>query len=301
MDHRKGIIYALVTASFWGFLAIVLKFITYDLSPMTVVWLRFFVAFLVLGAWTLIFRKSDFHIFRKPPWLLVLAAIFLAVNYSGFISGVKYVTPSSSQIFIQIGPVSFALMGILIFKEHVNWKHIVGFIFVLGGIALFYSEQFKDLGAEADNLTLGMIMILVAGISWAGFSGSQKQLLKTVPPNQITLFVYGACSLILLPFVTFSQLKGMPVLNWIIVFYLGLNTVIAYGSLALAIKYTEAARVSVIITLNPVITFITMSILTHMEVSWMEPEKFSMMGLFGALSVIAGAVVVISAGLKKKG
>ena len=84
-------------------------------------------------------------------------------------------------------------------------------------------------------------------------------------------------------------------------FYLGLNTVIAYGSLALAIKYTEAARVSVIITLNPVITFITMSILTHMEVSWMEPEKFSMMGLFGALSVIAGAVVVISAGLKKKG
>jgi len=300
MDHRKGIIYALVTASFWGFLAIVLKFITYELPPMTVVWLRFFVAFLVLGTWTLIFRRSDFSIFKKPPWLLILAALFLAVNYSGFISGIKYVTPSSSQIFIQIGPVSFALVGILVFKEHVNWRHIVGFIFVLGGIALFYSEQFKDLGAEADNLTLGMILILGAGLSWAGFSSSQKQLLKTVPPNQITLFVYAACSLGLLPFVAFSQLKGMPVVNWIILVYLGLNTVIAYGSLALAIKYTEAARVSVIITLNPVITFITMSILTHMEVSWMEPEEFSLVGLLGALTVICGAIVVISAGLKKK-
>ena len=300
MDHRKGITYALVTASFWGFLAIVLKFITYELSPLTVVWLRFFIAFLILGTWTLIFRRSDFSIFKKPPWLLVLAALFLAVNYSGFISGIKYVNPSSSQIFIQIGPVSFALVGILVFKEQVNWKHIVGFIFVLGGIGLFYSEQFKDLGAEADNLTLSMMLILGAGISWAGFSSSQKQLLKKIPPNQITLFVYGACSLGLIPFVAFSQLKGMPVMNWIILFYLGLNTVIAYGSLALAIKYTEAARVSVIITLNPVITFITMAILTQMEVTWMEPEAFSVMGLLGALTVICGAIIVISAGLKKK-
>lgn len=300
MDHRKGITYALVTASFWGFLAIVLKFITYELPPMTVVWLRFFLAFLMLGTWTLIFRRSDFSIFKKPPWLLVLAALFLAVNYSGFITGIKYVNPSSSQIFIQIGPVSFALVGILVFKEHVNWRHIVGFIFVLGGIGLFYSEQFRDLGVEANNLTLGMMLILGAGISWAGFSSSQKKLLEKIPPNQITLFVYGACSLALLPFVAFSQLKGMSVTNWIILLYLGLNTVIAYGSLALAIKYTQAARVSVIITLNPIITFITMAILTQMEVTWMEPEAFSVMGLIGALTVICGAIIVISAGLKKK-
>jgi len=300
MDHRKGITYALITASFWGFLAIVLKFITYELSPMTVVWLRFFIAFLVLGTWTLIFRRSDFSIFKKPPWLLVLAALFLAVNYSGFITGIKYVNPSSSQIFIQIGPVSFALVGILVFKEHVNWKHILGFIFVLAGIGLFYSEQLNDLGAEADNLTLGMMLILGAGLSWAGFSSVQKHLLKIIPPNQITLFVYAACSLSLLPFVAFSQLKGMPVVTWFILLYLGLNTVIAYGSLALAIKYTEAARVSVIITLNPIITFLTMAILTRMDVSWMEPEEFSILGLLGALIVICGAVIVISGGFKKK-
>jgi len=59
--------------------------------------------------------------------------------------------------------------------------------------------------------------------------------------------------------------------------------------------------VRVIITLNPVITFITMAILSHLEVGWMEAEAFSVVGLLGALSVIAGAIVVISAGLKKKG
>lgn len=300
MNHRKGITYALITASFWGFMAIVLKFITYELPPVTVVWFRFFFAFLVLGLWTLIFRRTDFNIFRKPPWLLLLAALFLALNYTGFIAGIKYVTPSSSQIFIQIGPVSFALAGILIFKEHVNWKHLVGFTFVLLGMGLFYSEQFKDLGEAAENLTLGMLLVLGGGLAWAAFTTSQKVLLKRISPNQVNLFVYAACSLGLLPFVVFTELSGMPSLNWFILIYLGLNTVIAYGSLGLAIKYTEAARVSVIITLNPIITFITMVILSRMEVDWIEPESFTLMGWLGALSVIGGAVVVISAGLKKK-
>lgn len=300
MNHRKGITYALITASFWGFMAIVLKFITYELPPVTVVWFRFFFAFLVLGLWTLIFRRTDFNIFRKPPWLLLLAALFLALNYTGFIAGIKYVTPSSSQIFIQIGPVSFALAGILIFKEHVNWKHMVGFTFVLLGMGLFYSEQFKDLGEAAENLTLGMLLVLGGGLAWAAFTTSQKVLLKRISPNQVNLFVYAACSLGLLPFVAFPELSGMPSLNWFILIYLGLNTVIAYGSLGLAIKYTEAARVSVIITLNPIITFITMVILSRMEVDWIEPESFTLMGWLGALSVIGGAVVVISAGLKKK-
>ena len=39
--------------------------------------------------------------------------IFLGLNYIGFITGIKYISPSSSQVFIQIAPVSFALSGIL--------------------------------------------------------------------------------------------------------------------------------------------------------------------------------------------
>ncbi|MCK4879710.1 MAG: hypothetical protein KAS82_03585, partial [Bacteroidales bacterium] len=77
-------------------------------------------------------------------------------------------------------------------------------------------------------------------------------------------------------------------------------TVLAYGSLAMAIKLTEATRVSVIITLNPIITFVTMAILTRLEVPWMAPESFSLLSLFGALTVLGGAILVISAGWKKK-
>jgi drug/metabolite transporter (DMT)-like permease len=297
-DNRKGALYALFTASLWGFMAIILKVITYELPPVTVVWFRFAIAFLILAAWTFIFRRSDFGIFKRPPFLLFLAALFLAGNYTGFIAGIKYVSPSSSQVFIQIAPVSFALSGILIFREHVNWKHIVGFILVLSGIGLFYSEQLGDLAAGAEHFTLGMVLVLAGGLSWAAFATAQKALLKKIGPNQLNLFVYGSCALALTPLVSFSQLGGMPYVNWIILIYLGLNTVLAYGSLSMAIKLTEATRVSVIITLNPIITFITMAILTHLEVSWIEPEYFSLFSILGALSVLGGAILVIYAGWK---
>ena len=299
-DNRKGILYAIFTASLWGFMAIVLKVITYELSPVTVVWFRFFSAFLMLGIWTLIFRRSDFRIFRRPPYQLLLAAFFLALNYTGFIAGIKYVSPSSSQIFIQIAPVSFALSGIIIFREHVSWKHIVGFIGVLAGIGLFYSEQLGEMTAGADHFTRGLLLVLGGGLSWAVFATLQKGLVQKIHPNQLNLFIYGTCALGLVPLVKFSSFQGMTAVNWILLIYLGLNTVLVYGSLALAIKLTEATRVSVIITLNPIITFVTMAILTRMNVSWIEPESFSLVSVLGALTVLAGAILVISAGWKKK-
>jgi drug/metabolite transporter (DMT)-like permease len=299
-DNRKGVIYAIFTASLWGFMAIVLKVITYELPPATVVWFRFLVAFLVLSIWTLIFRRADFLIFRKPPRLLFLAAIFLGLNYLGFIAGIKYVSPSTSQVFIQIAPVSFALSGIIIFREHVNWKHIVGFILVLSGIGLFYSEQLKGLSGTGEHFTLGMLLVLGGGLSWAVFATLQKTLVKNHEPNQMNLFIYGFCALALLPLVQFGKLQGMPYVNWLLLLYLGLNTVLAYGSLSLAIKFTEATRVSVIITLNPIITFVTMAILTNMDVSWVEAESFSMLSFIGALTVLSGAILVISAGWRKK-
>ena len=299
-DNRKGVMYAVFTASLWGFMAIILKIMTYQLPPATVVWFRFTTAFLVLSIWTLLFRRSDFSIFRRPPALLFLAAIFLGFNYMGFISGIKYISPSSAQVFIQVGPVGFALSGILIFREQVNWKHVVGFILVLTGIALFYSEQLRELTTGSDHFTLGMFLVLGGGLSWAVFATIQKKLVREVVPNQLNLFIYGFCSVALLPLVHFGLLKGLPAAHWSLLFYLGLNTVLAYGSLALAIKFTEATRVSVIITLNPIITFVTMAILTRMEVSWIGPESFTLLSIIGALTVLGGAILVISAGWKNR-
>jgi len=298
--NGKGLMYAVFTASLWGFLAIALKVAVTGLEPVQVVWFRFTTAFLILLAWTLIYRPSDLRIFLKPPVMLIFAALLLGLNYTCFISGVKFTSPSIAQVFIQIGPVGFALSGIIIFRETVNWKHLAGFALVITGFGLFYAEQMDLLGSGGEGFTKGILLIIGGGLAWSVFATLQKKLVARYSTNQLNIFIYGLNGLLLLPLAHPGDLGGLTAGNYLLLFYLGLNTVLAYGSLALAIKYTEANRVSVVITLNPVITFISMMILTHIGVSWIAPEKFTVTAIIGALIALGGALTVILAGRKKK-
>jgi drug/metabolite transporter (DMT)-like permease len=80
---------------------------------------------------------------------------------------------------------------------------------------------------------------------------------------------------------------------WLLLFFLGANTFISYTFMAMALKCTEASKVSIIIIMNPIITFITMGILTRMNVSWIAHERFTVMTILGASLVITGAILVV--------
>lgn len=289
----KGLLFAGFTALLWGFLAIALKLSLNSLNPVTVVWSRFTIAFLVLLVLMLIFDRSFVSIYRKPPLILFAASIFLGFNYYGFISGIHQTTPANAQVFIQIGPVSLAIVGILFFKERITWKHLVGFAILLGGFSLFYSEQIIESAGKQGNYSRGIIYIVLGALSWATFSSLQKILVKTRNPNHLNIFIYGFCSLMFLPFVEFSMFSHLSRNEWFLLIFLGLNTVFAYGSLALALKYAEANKVSVILTMNPIITFSCMALLEVLAVTWIEFENFTVLSILGALLVFVGALLVI--------
>ena len=63
--------------------------------------------------------------------------------------------------------------------------------------------------------------------------------------------------------------------------------------MAMALKCTEANKVSIILIMNPIITFISMWILTRINVDWVDHERFSLMTVLGASLVISGAILVV--------
>lgn len=288
-----GVLYACITALLWGFLAIALKAALKFTDPITVVWFRFTLAFVVLFLAVRLRSPHQLDLLKKPPVLLLGAGLFLGANYLGYMMGIKNMGSNTSQIVIQTGPIMLAISGILFFKEKVNWRQIVGFSIAALGLFFFYQNKLAEFVHSADILKAGFYWVLFAAITWTVYAVFQKILVRTYAPSALNLVIYLIPALAFAPFANFSTLEGLSVGQWALMAFLGLNTLVAYGSIALAFKYTQAYKVSVIVTMNPIITLVTMSILALLEVTWVEAEIMSLNALWGAVLVLSGAIIAI--------
>jgi drug/metabolite transporter (DMT)-like permease len=289
----KGILYAAITAVLWGVLAIFLKVSLAGLSPADITWFRFVMAFIILALYYY-FRKPQYlRILRRPPLILIIATLCLALNYYGFVEGVNLTTPSIAQVFIQLGPVLLAVAGFVFFHEKVTWRQIAGLFLVVAGLLVFYHEQLSLIISGKGTWQTGVIWILVAAVTWAAYSVLLKILVLKYPPMQLNLVIFGLPALLYLPFVNFSHFTGLGITGWLILLFLGLNTLFAYGLLSMAIHYIEANKVSVILILNPILTFALMAGISHSKATWIKHEHYTAVTLAGAVIVLTGAILTI--------
>lgn len=293
-NQLKGVLFASITAFFWGFLAIALKVATQKFEVVNLVWFRFAFAFAMLFIYFLITDKKQLKILLQPPLLLLVAALGLALNYYGFTSGVHHTSPNTAQVVIQFGPISLGLVGFIFFKEKINKTQMIGFGVAFIGLALFYYNQISTiLEQEKDLFNLGFFWVIIGALAWLTYASLQKILVKSYDSQVLNLVIFGLPALIYLPFTPFSAFSGISIGDWLLLIFLGANTLIAYGSLSMAFKYADVNKVSVVITLNPIITFITMSILYQLNVSWIDTKPMDLYTWIGALMVISGAVFVV--------
>lgn len=292
-NQAKGIAYAGITAVCWGFLAIGLKIADRKIDPITVVWVRFVFAFLMLAAWQLAFNPKSFRIMSKPPFILIVATLGLMWNYVGFMFGIHYTTPGNAQLFIQFGPILLATAGFLFFKEHLVRRQLLGYAIAFAGFAFFYSDQLHAFFENHADYNLGIGIILSSAIAWAIYAILQKKLVEKYSVDSLNLFLFGVPALLFTPMANPESLLKLNFAWWLLMFFLGANTFIAYTFMAKALKYTDANKVSIIIILNPIITFVVMGALTYSKVTWITAERFSIYTVAGILLVITGALLVI--------
>lgn len=298
-NQTKGILLATTTAILWGMLAIALKVGLNYFDSYTIVWSRFFIAALCLIIYYAFKKPSYLKVYRKPPWLMVLAAIFLGGNYIGYMQGVNYAGPAVTQIVIQIGPILLGLIGFVLFKEKITWVRAIGFVVAGIGFVIFYASQISEFAADREDFIIGVLWILFAAVSWTSYAVANKKLVQKWPPQQVNLIVFALPALIFMPTADFSIfLNEYEWWVWVLLLALGLNTVVAYGTLAASFKYAEANRISIVITMNPIITFIILEVLLLFEAEWFQIKPVPLIAYMGAALVILGAIIAV--GLKKK-
>jgi drug/metabolite transporter (DMT)-like permease len=246
-----------------------------------------------MAVWALFNDPKALKILYKPSLILVISTLMLAWNYIGFMWGVQYTTPGNAQVAVQTGQVVLAIFGVVFFKEKLSLVQGLGFLLALIGFWIFYQQHLTALPANKSEYTKGMLLTVSAALTWAVYAAMQKKLIRQHPVTTLNLFIFGLPILLYLPFANFENLAHLSLGYWLLLIFLGANTLISYVCLSLALKYMEAGKVSVLLIMNPIITFVIMGVLTWLQVSWIAPEHFSVLSIFGALLALSGAILVV--------
>jgi drug/metabolite transporter (DMT)-like permease len=292
-DRAIGISAAAFTGLCWATLAVMLKVMLDFSDTFTIAWFRLSFAFLILLFWMAWKTPAQLRILTSPPILGLVCGLGLAGNYIGYMIGLSLTGASNAQIMIQVAPISLILIGVFYFKEYPTRTQLAGFIIAAAGFALFYKDQLNSATRGAENYNVGNMWILFAAISWTLFAAVQKVLLKKFPANQLNLLNYALGTLLLFPFCNTAIFANLDFWQWSMMCIAGLNTVLAYGSLAIAFKKIPASEVSIIVTMNPLVTLLFMFILDQMAVTWVENEPLHLLGAAAAIVVVIGVILAV--------
>jgi drug/metabolite transporter (DMT)-like permease len=293
-NWRLGLMLTLLTVILWGLVPISLAIVLAKLDTYTVNWFRFFLSFILLGIY--LFCQQKLPSIRQlqvvSPWLIAIAVLGLAGNYFFFVTGLKATSPSHAEVLIQLAAVFFGLGGMLIYQERYTPKQWVSVAILITGFIGFFHEQLQVSITNLDHYLWGSLMLLIGALSWAFYALAQKQLLEKLTSAQIMWIVYGACGLIFGCFAQPNDLTKLNGIQWGMLIFCGLNTIVAYGSFAESLQHWEASRVSAVLALAPIITIFTMAAIEQFLPNLVTPEQITPWGLMGAILVVFGSMSI---------
>lgn len=291
---QLGLGLSLTTVFLWGILPIALAITLKELDVYTVTWSRFVVSFSILLLY-LTARKQLPTLEKLRSISLKLLAIALigsATNYLLFLKGLALTSPSNVEVIIQLAPVLMGLGGIFVFKERYTLRQWVGLGILTLGFTLFFNEQFKTLATASTKYLLGSGLIVIAAIAWSFYALAQKQLLQKLPSSNIMLLLYGGCLILFTPAASPQKILTVSPLALAMLFFCGLNTLIAYGAFAESLEHLEASKVSAILATAPIFTLIAMSAVATYLPGLIDKEHITGLGILGAILVVLGSIAI---------
>jgi len=267
------ILEALFAVTVWGASFIATKVALRDVSPITVVWLRFAMGVFILGI-TVTVRKQ-FALPKRREWFYFALLGFLGITFHQWMQSTALQTSRASTTawLVATTPVFMALIGWLALKEKLTWLQTSGIVLATLGVLLVVSDgnpgaiSFKQFGAPGD------ILILISSVNWAVFSALSRRGLKTHPPARMMFYVmtlgwlfstilfFAGPGLGDIPQLTFNGWMGVTFLG---VFCSGLAYIAWYD----ALQALPTAQLGAFLYLEPPVAVIVAALILAESFTW---------------------------------
>ncbi|MCB0428752.1 MAG: DMT family transporter [Flavobacteriales bacterium] len=187
--------------------------------------------------------------------LLALCGMFgVAFNQSLFFSGLALTHEINASIIMISSPIMVVLMGVLVLKEVLTMRKIVGILLGCSGAA-FLILYGKDLSFGSDTLK-GDLMVFLNATSYSIYLILVKPMMRKHSPFVVISWIFFFGSLFVLPFgheqFMHAKWDAMETRQWVGVAYVCIGTTfLAYLLNIVALKTASPSLVSFYIYLQP--------------------------------------------------
>jgi drug/metabolite transporter (DMT)-like permease len=279
-------IYLLLTALCWGFVASTVKQLTAEVDPYTISLFRVSLATVVFS---LLLRKKNWRRIRWfLPWV-VLGALGRAGNYLLYNVGLTRMPSNAATILAPVQAVSTVLLARWFVGERVRGKWTGLGLSIAGLVLIWWSG--KGWATLLDpSYVGGNILLVLSGLASALQFTSQKVLSSRLSGPEILLPVFALSTAITLPFAITAGgfTHAYSPTAWVLLLVLGL--VLTGGSFFFLGEGYRRCDASTAVVITNTSTFLTL-----LWSALLMRERVSPIMLVGTALGVAGTLVVVRA------
>ena len=283
-SNIKGHLCALWSILIWGTTFVVTKVLLTEFTPIEILCIRFFMAWVLL----LIFDHSRIKTNGlKDELLFILAGFFGVVVYFLFENtALTYTTASAVGILVSVSPFFTAVISRLFLGERTKKYFLAGFVIAMAGIIFITFKGDADKALDFRGVSLAAL----AALSWAVYSTITKKISTMgVKPAPMTRHIFFYALIICIPVAKIMDFSVsinsfFNIKTAISFMFLGLlGSGVCYVTWNTALKFLGAVNTSVYIYLIPVVTVVFSVIFLR--------EKITLMEILGIILIFAGLFI----------
>ncbi|MGK6312081.1 DMT family transporter [Neorhizobium sp. DT-125] len=163
--HRTAYLSLVIATLAWGGNAVAGKLAVGHVSPMTLTFLRWLVAAVIIFAISMPQIRKDWPVVRKNlPILAFLGVMGYVVFNAALYTAVNYTTAINVTVEQVLIPMLIFVMNFALFRMKVSWAQILGFTLTfVGGLITAVHGDFNTLMTLTVNIGDAIMMIAIAG------------------------------------------------------------------------------------------------------------------------------------------
>lgn len=291
-SFNRGTVFILITVISWAILPLGLQVLLGKMDSITITWSRFVVAGII--AFFVQYKTGalkEFGGLNRKDWLILISAcLFLIIDYVLFVYALEFISASAAQVFTQATPFFLGLGGVIFFKERINLIQ-GGFVLLLvGGMGLFFYDNITEAVHGDGAILIGASIVIFAALLWSIYALLQKKLNEKIRSTNVLFFTYVIAIPVLLPLSDLQSFEGLNQNDWLILLLCALNTVIAYGAFASAMKYLTVVQLSTALATTPIFTIFAsyLAWILWPKVIILDPISYS--GWVGVIFVVGSVI-----------